>query len=127
MKIPNLWERVKGLAKVEHGLGIIGTLIVTQSFALTWIIWDSLLSIRLYIHQKLFPDQTIRLGRLAMSIGILVRFINPIVGGLFFIGDGAYSIYRYRIKKVTVNDIEDMSRFARIGLGSLLLVSPVLF
>jgi len=117
------WKRVKGLAKIEHGLGVIATFLATKSFPITWLVWDSLLSIKLYFHQKLFPDQAIRLGRLGMAVGVLVNIINPIVGGAYFIGDGLYSIFRYRFRGETVEDVEDFSRLGRIGIGSLLIAS----
>lgn len=94
--------------------------IVTRSFPSVWIIWDAILSNKLYKQQKFYPDQMLRFLRLGVGISWFVGLINPLTAGLILIGDGIFSIAKYRLQKVTKNFIEDVPRLIRIGTGLLL-------
>jgi len=96
---------------------------LSHSLAFTWIFWDALLSRTLYKHQKFFPDHALRFLRLGVGITWFVGLINPITAGVYLIGDGIYSIFRYRSLNITKNPIEDLPRLARIGCG--LLMFPI--
>jgi len=101
-------------------LAISVSAIVTKSLPFVWIVWDAILSNRLYKNQKFYPDQMLRFLRLGVGIGWFVGLINPMAAGLILIGDGAYSILRYRFLNVTKHTIEDVPRLVRIGTGLML-------
>jgi hypothetical protein len=123
MKVPNLKYRIQNIFDRRKVFLISVFTILSRSLAFTWIFWDALLSNRLYKHQKMFPDQALRFVRLGVGITWIAGLISPITAGVFLIGDGIYSIFRYRTLKVTKNPVEDLPRLARIGVG--LLMFPV--
>jgi hypothetical protein len=88
-----------------------------------WIVWDAILSHKLYKGQKFYPDQLLRFVRLGVGIGWFVGLVNPMTAGLILIADGVYSILRYRLLKVTTHTFEDVPRLIRIGTG--LLMFPI--
>jgi hypothetical protein len=125
MKIEFLKHRIKDIFSKRRVLAISLSAIVTKSLPFVWIIWDAILSHKLYKHQKFFPDHMLRFLRLGVGIGWFVGLINPLTAGLILIGDGIYSIVRYRALKVTKSFIEDVPRLIRIGTG--LLMFPISF
>jgi hypothetical protein len=118
-----LKHRIKDMFSKRKVLAISLSAIVTKSLPFVWIVWDAILSNRLYKNQKVYPDQMLRFLRLGVGIGWFVGLVNPITAGLILIGDGAYSILRYRMLDVTKNNIEDIPRLIRIGTG--LLMFPI--
>jgi len=120
MKVPNLKYRIKNIFGRGNVLAISLFTILSHSLAFTWIFWDALLSNRLYKHQNMFPDHALRFLRLGVGMTWFVGILNPIAAGIFFIGDGIYSIFRYRTLKITKNPIEDLPRLGRIGVGLLM-------
>jgi hypothetical protein len=120
MKIPKLKYRIQNIFGRGNVLAISLFTTLSHSLAFTWIFWDALLSRKLYKNQKLFPDHALRFLRLGVGVTWFVGMINPITAGVYLIGDGIYSIFRYRMLKITKNPIEDLPRIARIGCGLLM-------
>jgi predicted helicase len=120
MKIPKLKYRIQNIFGRRNVLAISLFTALSRSFAFTWIFWDALLSNRLYKYQKIFPDHALRFLRLGVGLTWFAGIISPITAGIYLIGDGIYSIARYRILKVTKSPIEDLPRLARIGCGLLM-------
>jgi len=120
MKIPSLRQRIKKLFEAKRVLSISLSALISRSLSFTWIIWDAILSIRLYKHQKIFPDHLLRFFRLGVGIGWFLGLVSPITAGIVLIADGVYSILRYRALNVTKNAIEDLPRLVRISTGLLL-------
>lgn len=123
MKVPNLKYRIQNIFDRRKVFLISVFTILSRSLAFTWIFWDALLSNRLYKHQNMFPDHALRFVRLGVGITWFAGIISPITAGVFLIGDGIYSIFRYRTLKITKNPVEDLPRLARIGVG--LLMFPI--
>jgi len=121
MKIPKLRDRVRSTFSNKNILFISLFAFVSRSLSFTWIFWDGIASHLLYKHQNKFPDQILRFFRMGVGISWFVGIISPFTAGLILIGDGVYSIIRYRSMNVTKNFIEDVPRLFRIGLGILLL------
>jgi hypothetical protein len=74
---------------------------------------DGILSNYLYKHEKFFPYQFLRYGRIVANLAWVVHPVIPIVWN---ISDGLYSLYLYR----KAEPIESLSRYGRILNGSLL-------
>jgi len=123
MKVPNLKYRIKSIFGRRNVFVISLFTILSRSLAFTWIFWDALLSRTLYKHQKMMPDHALRFIRLGVGITWFAGLISPITAGVFLIGDGMYSIFRYRSLNITKNPMEDLPRLARIGVG--LLMFPI--
>jgi hypothetical protein len=123
MKMPDLKSRVKAMFDRRNVFAISVFTILSHSLAFTWIFWDALLSRTLYKHQKMLPDHALRFIRLGVGITWFAGMISPITAGIYLIGDGMYSIFRYRSLNVTKSPVEDLPRLARIGVG--LLMFPV--
>jgi hypothetical protein len=120
MKMPKLKYRIQNIFGRANVFAISLFTVLSHSLAFTWIFWDAFLSNRLYKYQKMFPDHALRILRLGVGVSWFIGLINPITAGIYLIGDGIYSIFRYRIMKVTKNPIEDLPRLARIGCGLLM-------
>ena len=120
MKVPHLKNRIRNIFDGRNVLAISLFTALSRSLAFTWIFWDALLSHRLYKHQDIFPDHTLRFLRLGVGLTWFMGILSPITAGIFLIGDGIYSIFRYRMLKITKNPIEDLPRIARIGVGLLM-------
>lgn len=116
----SLKHRIKSIFSKRGVLAISLSALVTKSLPLVWIIWDAILSHKLYKNQKIYPDQLLRFLRLGVGIGWFIGLINPVTAGLILIADGVYSILRYRFLRVTKSFIEDVPRMIRIGTGLLL-------
>jgi hypothetical protein len=125
MEIKSLKHRIKHIFNKRRILTISLSAVVTRSLPTVWIIWDAILSHKLYNHQKFYPDHVLRFLRLGVGISWFAGLISPLTAGLILIGDGVYSIIRYRMLKVTKNFIEDVPRLIRIGTG--LLMFPIFF
>lgn len=123
MKIKSLKDRIKDIFSNRRILAISLSAVVTKSLPTVWIIWDAILSHKLYQHQNFYPDQALRFLRLGVGISWFVGLINPVTAGLILIGDGIYSIARYRALRVTKSFVEDVPRLVRIGTG--LLMFPI--
>lgn len=124
MEMKSLKHRIKNIFSKRRVFAISLSAIVTKSLPAVWIVWDAILSHKLYKHQKFYPDHMLRVVRLGVGIGWFVGLVNPLTAGLILIGDGIYSIARYRALKVTENFIEDVPRLIRIGTG--LLMFPII-
>ena len=124
MQMPKLKYRIQNIFGRANVFAISLFTVLSHSLAFTWIFWDALLSRTLYKHQKIFPDHALRFLRLGVGLTWFLGLINPITAGVYLIGDGIYSIFRYRLLKVTRSPIEDLPRLARIGVG--LLMFPVI-
>ena len=74
---------------------------------------DGILSNYLYKHEKFFPYQFLRYGRIVANLAWVVSPVIPIVWN---VSDGLYSLYLYRKAEV----IECVPRYGRILNGSLL-------
>jgi len=74
---------------------------------------DGILSNYLYKHEKFFPYQFLRYGRIAANLAWIVHPLIPICWN---IADGLYSLYLYRKAEA----IESIPRYMRIFNGSLL-------
>lgn len=74
---------------------------------------DGILSNYLYKHEKFFPYQFLRYGRICANLAWVISPVIPIVWN---ISDGLYSLYLYRKAEV----IECIPRYGRILNGSLL-------
>jgi energy-coupling factor transporter transmembrane protein EcfT len=112
--------RIKNIFSKKRIFAISLSAAITKSLPFVWIIWDAILSHKIYKEQKIYPDHLLRFVRFGVGIGWFLGFINPLTAALFLIGDGIYSIFRYRILKVTKNFIEDVPRIIRISVGLLL-------
>ena len=123
MKVPDVKYRIQHIFDKRKVFAISLFTVLSHSLAFAWIFWDALLSNRLYKEQKMFPDQALRFLRVGVGITWFIGVISPITAGLYLVGDGIYSIFRYRVTKVTKTPIEDLPRLARIGVG--LLMFPV--
>jgi hypothetical protein len=123
MKMKSLKYVIKNIFSKRRVLAISLSAVVTRSLPFVWITWDSILSHKLYKYQKLFPDHALRFLRLGVGISWFVGLINPLTAGMILVGDGIFSIIRYRALKVTKNFIEDVPRLIRIGTG--LLMFPI--
>jgi len=121
MKIPRVQKLLKKAFNGEKLFAISLFAILSRSLSFTWIFWDALLSNVLYKKQKFYPDHLLRFMRLGIGISWFIGFVTPFTAGVFLIGDGLYSIIRYRSLKITKNFIEDVPRLARIGIGLVLL------
>jgi hypothetical protein len=120
MKMKSLKYRIKSIFSKRRIFAISLSAAVTKSLPFVWIIWDAILSHKLYKHQKFYPDHMLRFLRLGVGISWFIGLINPLTAGLVLIGDGIYSIFRYRTLKITKNFIEDVPRLIRICTGLLL-------
>lgn len=120
MRIPSLRERIKKLFEAKRVLTITLSALVSRSVYFTWILWDAILSIKLYKHQKMFPDQLLRFFRLGIGIGWFFGLVSPVTAGIVLIADGVFSILRYRALNVTKNAIEDLPRLVRISTGLMM-------
>ena len=120
MKMPELKYRIQNIFGKRNVFLISLFTAISGSLAFTWIFWDALLSHKLYKYQKMFPDHALRFLRLGVGVTWFAGLINPITAGIYLIGDGIYSIFRYRMLKITKNPIEDLPRIARIGCGLLM-------
>jgi hypothetical protein len=86
-----------------------------RAILLTWGVVDGVASNYMYKHEKFFPYQFLRYGRIvANTFGI----VNPFIAVVWNIGDGFYSLYLYKNSV----PIEDLPRFGRILNGSLLAI-----
>lgn len=115
--------KIKNIFNKKRIFAISLSTVITRSLPFVWIIWDAIISHKLYKNQKFYPDHLLRFVRLGVGIGWFFGLINPLTAALILICDGIYSIFRYRILKVTKNFIEDVPRLIRIGVG--LLIFPV--
>ena len=116
-------KKFKKLFSKKNVLAISLSTILTRSIPFSWVFWDAILSHKLYQKQKLYPDQMLRFLRLGVGISWFVGLINPLTAALLLIGDGIFSIVRYRTLKTTKSFIEDVPRLIRIGAG--LLMFPI--
>jgi len=123
MKVPSLKYRIQHIFDRRKVFAISLFTVLSRSCAFTWIFWDALLSRTLYKHQKIVPDQALRFLRLGVGMTWFAGILNPITAGVYLIGDGIYSIFRYRNLNITKNPVEDLPRLARIGVG--LLMFPI--
>ena len=120
MKIVSFERKIKKIFETKRMFYIFLSAIISKSLSFTWILWDAILSIKLYKHQKIFPDHFLRFLRLGIGVGWLLGFVSSITAGIFLICDGAFSIYRYRSLRVTKSAIEDIPRLIRISTGLLM-------
>ena len=84
---------------------------------LNWasIFWDC------YLADE-FPDHVMRLLRILFGICYIFKIIDTPFIGLFFVIDGIYSVYRYRVEfKLTKSWREDIPRITRSILGFMLM------
>jgi len=116
-------ERIKKLFNKKNVLAISLSTIFTRSIPFSWVFWDAILSHKLYQKQKFYPDQMIRFLRLGVGISWFVGMINPLTAALILMGDGIFSIVRYRTLKTTKSFIEDVPRLIRISAG--LMMFPI--
>jgi len=123
MIVPSLSRKFKKIFEAKKMFFIALSAFASKSLSFTWIIWDAILSIRMYKHQKVFPDQLLRFLRLGLGIGWLLGWVSPITVGVALVFDGVFSILRYRMLNVTQSSIEDLPRLIRISAG--LLMFPI--
>lgn len=112
----NLDKRAKRLFTGRRMLEIAAFVVLTKSMILTWVVWDSILSVRLYQQQNI-KEHLLRVARFAVGISWFAGFLNPLYAGIMLMADGAYSIFRYRRMGVTKHFIEDVPRIVRIVFG----------
>jgi len=84
-----------------------------KAVLLSWGAIDGIVSNYLYKHEKFFPYQFIRYGRIVANLAWVV---NPIIPIVWNIGDGIYSLHIYN----KAEGIENLSRYGRILNGGLL-------
>jgi len=84
-----------------------------KAVLLSWGAIDGVVSNYLYKHEKFFPYQFIRYGRIVANLAWVVHPLIPIVWN---IGDGIYSLHIYR----KAEGIEHLPRYGRILNGGLL-------
>jgi hypothetical protein len=84
-----------------------------KAVLLSWGAIDGIVSNYLYKHEKFFPYQFIRYGRIVANLAWVV---NPIIPIVWNIGDGIYSLHIYS----KAEGIENLSRYGRILNGGLL-------
>src|SRR3989344_4583919 len=101
MKIPGVNKLFKKAFNRERIFAISLFALLSRSLSFTWIFWDGLLSHVLYKGQKRFPDQALRFMRVGVGISWFIGLVTPVTAGLFLIGDGIYSIIRYRRLNIT--------------------------
>ncbi len=107
-------------------VGISAFALIFKSIPFIWIVWDSLLSIRVYKRQHM-KEHLLRVFRLIVGLSWFAGIINPLTAGAFFVTDGLFSIFRYRFKNVTNHFIEDVPRFIRILVGlSIVYAFPII-
>jgi len=84
-----------------------------KAVLLSWGTIDGIISNYLYKHEKFFPYQFLRYGRIVAN---LAWVINPIIPIIWNIGDGIYSLHVYS----KAEGIENLPRLGRILNGGLL-------
>ncbi|MHA1742737.1 MAG: hypothetical protein ACTSV6_00635 [Candidatus Heimdallarchaeota archaeon] len=124
-KIKSLRHAMRHAFDKKGILGISLTAFATKSLPFVWIVWDAILSNKLYKHQKFYPDQLLRFLRFGVGVGWFFGFLNPVTAGLLLVGDGIFSILRYRALNTTKDIYEDVPRLIRVGIG--IMMFPVSF
>jgi hypothetical protein len=101
--------------------------LIPSTLFVNYVFWDGYLSWEFYKHQKMFPDQILRFSRIAVAIAWFGG-ASSLLAGVYFIGDGVYSVIRYRfITKETKGIMEDLPRIGRALAGVALILVPGLF